>query len=251
MARRKKEGQNLKLPLKAFILFIFLSFFIVVGLNRIIYLFNHAAVFEIREVVVKGPALEFVHSRSLDNLAGHNIFRVDLEGVRRRVQAEYPTVDQLKIVRQLPNRILVTAEERKPFAVVSSGSREAVISEDGFILDVDVPSKGTLPYLTNINDIVWPGKGQKLASAKVSAGVAVIQELRRNPYLTGIPVTMIDLDNLSKIHLYFDRTEIILDRSKIKQKVEMLGLLFSDAGIPRDQINYVDLRFKEPAINRK
>lgn len=251
MARRKKRSNDNKTRvfLKYFIIFIISAAVLYGFYNRTVYFFQHASIFFIDEVV-KSPSLQFIKSRHLDILEGKNIFMVDLKGVERRVQSEYPSVDQLRIVRQLPNRILVTAEKRDPFIVVSLGSQDVVLDERGVVLGSGVDFGGALPYVIGL-EVVEAVQGKRLLSQRIDVALKILNGIKRNNYLNKLSVKSIDLQNLSKIHVYIDNIDIVVDRFKIDEKVDMLGLLLSDAGVPIEEINYLDLRFKEPIINKK
>lgn len=250
MARRKKQNFKLQTGLKFFIIGVFTIFFFYIICQQTVYFFYHADVFNIAEIV-KSPSLQFVDSRHLRRLEGKNIFLVDLKGLQKRLQSEYSSIDRLRILRQLPNRIIVTAEKRMPFIVAAVGPEDVVLDERGIVLEGEIPAYGVLPYLSGVNDVSSVKKGHKVSSAQIRTGLAIVREITGNIYLKKFSVKSIDLSNLSKIYMHLDRIEVILDQSKISEKVETLGFLLSDAGVPLDQINYLDLRFKEPVINKK
>jgi cell division septal protein FtsQ len=250
VARRKSDDQKVRGFFKFFIIVVFVVFLIYVISNRMVYFLTHAEILKVDEVV-KAPSLQFIQSRHLDRLIGINIFRIDLEGVQRRVQEEYPSVDRLRVIRQLPNRILVSAEKREPFVIVAVGSRDVVLDEKGIIFGAEPPAKGQLPYLRGIVDNPEIKDGHSLSSRRVSVGLDIVRCCQTNEYLQKFSVNSIDLTNLSKIYLDVNNIEVILDRFEIEQKINTLGLLLSDTGISPDQINYLDLRFKEPIIKKK
>lgn len=250
MARKKKKNPEIKTFLKFLIIGVFACVFVyIIGLKTIEF-FGGAKIFDIREIV-KAPSLQFVQSRHLDRLEGRNIFSVDLKGIERRIRSEYPDVDQLRIIRQLPNRILLTAEKREPWAVAAVGSRDVVLDIHGVVLSADVPARGSLPYITGLTDTGSVTQGKKLSGVKMKVALKLVNVLRQNAYLKRFSVKSVDVNNLSKIYLYLNNIEVIVDRFNLEEKVETLGLLLSDAGLPLEDVNYLDLRFKEPIINKK
>ena len=251
MARRKnKDDEKIKISLKYFIIVIFCGFFLYVIHSRVMHFFFYSPVFSVKEIA-KSPSLQFIQSYHLDRLKGKNIFRLDLEDVQRRVQAEYPSVDRVRIVRQLPNGVLVTAEKREPFVVVSIGSQDVALDEEGVVLGGEAPAKGVLPYLTGVHDVSSVKSGTALSSKKVSVALTIVKTIRENESLKKFPINSVDVENLSMIHVYMNNIEVILDQYNTQKKIETLALLLSDAGVPIEQINYLDLRFKEPLINKK
>jgi len=251
MARRRKPDDNLRSAFKGLIIVLFLGFGAYVIGSRTVYFCTHARVFKITEII-KSPALQFIDSWHLEQLKGKNIFLVNLSGVQRRVQAEYPSVERLHIIRQLPNRILVTAEKRDPYAVVSMGSQEVALDDRGVVLSGEVPARGKLPYISGVDDVADFRGGKRLSGQKAGVALAIINAVRRDNYLQKLSVESVDVSNLSKIRLYFsNHVEIILDRFTIDEKIYTLGLLLSDVGVPIEEINYIDIRFKEPIVNKK
>jgi len=250
MARRKKKNPEIKSFLKFLIIGVFACVFLFVAGTRTMEFFTRAKIFHVHEVV-KSPSLQFIQSRYLDQLEGRNIFSVDLGGIEQRVRSEYPDVDQLRIIRQLPDRILVTAEKREPWVVAAVGSRDVVLDVHGVVLSADAPARGSLPYITGLTDVSSAAQGKKLSGVKIRVALDLVDALRQNHYLKSMALQSVDVGSLSKIYLYVNGVEVIIDRFKIAEKIETLGLLLSDAGLPLEKVNYLDLRFKEPVINKK
>lgn len=250
MVRRKKDNEQVKGFWKGFVIFVFCIVSLYLVYNRIGTFFHQAKIFNIVEVV-KVPAVEFIESYSLDRLYGQNIFQVDLKAVEKRVRAEYPAVDRLRIVRRFPNQILIMAQKRDPFAVISLNHQEVFVDEFGIMIGTDLSAKGKLPYLMGITDVSVVRAGRPLASQRVLVGLAIVKAVQANDALKKFSVHSIDLTNLSQIRLYLDTIEIVLERFDINKKISTLGFLLSDSGISADQVNYVDLRFKDPVVKKK
>lgn len=251
MARRRKPDDNLRSAFKGLIIVLFLGFGAYVIGSRTVDFCTHARVFKIVEIIKSRP-LQFIDSWHLEQLKGRNIFLVNLAGVQRRVQAEYPSVEQLHIIRQLPNQILVTAEKRDPYAVVSIGSQDVVLDDRGVALSGEAPARGKLPYISGVDDVTDFRGGKRLGGQKAVVALEIINAVGRDNYLQKFSVESMDVSNLSKIQLYFNNhIEIILDRFGVDEKINTLGLLLSDVGVPIEEINYIDIRFKEPIVNKK
>src|SRR5216117_4201859 len=67
-----------------------------------------------------------------DVAPGTSLFRLDPGAVARRVEA-IPEVRRADVVREFPNRIVISVEERRPFTLVHSG-RLHWIDEEGRVL---------------------------------------------------------------------------------------------------------------------
>jgi cell division septal protein FtsQ len=250
MARRKKGNNNMKGISKGFIIFVFCAAFLYIFYNAVGKFFHQSPFFSIQEIVT-APSFDFIKSRSLDQLYGQNIFQADVKAVEKRLRLEYPAVDHLRVARRFPNRILVVAERRDPFAVISFDHQDAAVDESGALIGTDVTAKGKLPYLTGITDATMGHPGKPLASRRLAVGLAIIKAVRANDAVKQYAVHSIDLTSLSQIHLRLETVEVVLEQFDIEKKISVLGLLLSDPAVAADQVNYVDLRFKDPVVKKR
>ena len=98
--------------------------------------------FEIREVRWEGlkrlrPDLL---SGRLEPLTGRNIFRVSLIRAVERLEEE-PWIKQVAVHRELPHRVVISVQERKPFAVLTRPGGDYLVDEEGVVLKpVQIPS---------------------------------------------------------------------------------------------------------------
>ncbi len=251
MVRRKKNNQtNMTGVAKGFVTILLCGFFLY-GLYRGLGTFFYSSsVFRIDEVV-KIPSLQFIQSRSLDRLLGQNIFRADLKDTERRLKTEYPQLDRLRIVRMLPNRIAVIAEKREPFAVIVLKNQDILVDDTGVIITMNASGNESVPQVIGVNDVSVLRQDRPLSSQKISVGFSVIAALGANDSLRKFKLHWVDVTNLSQIRLQMNGMEVVLDHSGIDQKIQTLALLLSDTGIALEQINYLDLRFREPIIRKK
>jgi len=236
--------------LKGLIVFVFCVVFLYIIYHHTGRFFHQAGAFNVVEIIT-APSFDFVQSRYLDQLVGQNIFGIDLKAVERKVRAEYPAVDRLRIVRRFPNRILVMAEKRDAFVVVACNHQDVAVDEFGVVIGMEVAVKGKLPYLTGLTDVTAVVPGRLLSSQRVPVGIAIVKAIQANESFRNFSGYMIDLTNLSQIHLYLGSMDIVLERFDIQKKINTLGLLLSDSGISLDQISSVDLRFKDPVVKKK
>src|SRR5256886_10145578 len=90
--------------------------------------------FAVVSVDVRGasrvPTAEILAAAAVE--PGTSLFRLDPGAVARRVEA-IPEVRRADVVREFPNRIVISVEERRPFTLVHSG-RLHWIDEEGRVL---------------------------------------------------------------------------------------------------------------------
>src|SRR2546428_7401492 len=72
---------------------------------------------------------------------GTNIFRLDTTGVTGRVES-LPAVRRADVVRELPDRVVISGEERRPVTLVHGGRRPSV-DEEGPLLRPSLAAPGT------------------------------------------------------------------------------------------------------------
>jgi len=215
------------------------------------YFLKNSSMFKVREVVSQ-KSLQFIHSRTLDRLVGQSIFDVDLVAVQKKIQGEYPQIDQLRLYRQFPNRIYVDAIRRDPFALIMTRQQKILVDKDGTVLTLTAPSNTRLPVITGLNIDQVAVSGKPLKHSDVGLAISIIKTVQENPHLESMPVVNLNLTNLSQIQATLaNQLKIILAEDKVDQKIMMLGVFIKQSGIKPENINYIDLRFKEPILSKK
>lgn len=251
---KKNESAGQKIAgiiLQYFIIVVCIAFVFFSAVQGMYYYLRTSPIFKIREVV-SDQSLLFIRTRTLDRLIGQSIFDVDLYAVQRRLQVEYPQIDHLRIYRQFPNRIYVDAIRRDPFAVISTKRQQILIDKDGIVLSLSVGANHKLPVISGLSLEQNALVGKPLRHGDVALAAAIIKNIKENSHLESMPVVSLDLTNLSQIQcVLVNGMKILLAEDKIQQKITMLGIVISQGKIKPQEINYIDLRFKEPIINKK
>ncbi len=239
--------------LQYFIIFVCVAFVILFLAQGMYYYLRTSPIFKIRDVDSNpDQSLKFIRSHTLDRLIGQNIFDVDLYAVQRRLQVEYPQIDHLRVKRLFPNRIFVSAIRRDPFAIISTKRQQIVIDKEGIVLALTAPVNNKLPVISGLRLDQNPVVGKSLRQEDVALTTAIIKNIKENPHLGSMPVMTLDMTNLSEIQcVLMNQMKIILAEDKIQQKIMMLGIVMSQGKIKSEDINYIDLRFKEPLISKK
>ncbi len=250
MARRKAANPNVKGVMKKSIMVIVVLAVGIFVAKQTVFFFTHAEILRVKEIV-RAPSLQQVDSQYLDNIVGRNIFAVDLAAIQRRVQSQYPSIDNLRIIRQLPNRILVTAEKREPFAIVVVAKNEVVVDGYGVALEDRAAAFRSLPLIVGVNDASAASPGDSLRSRQTGIALKILQTMAEHPYLSRIKVRTMDVTNLSKIVIALEGYgDIMMDRYQIEQKIDQLGILLSQPELDFKNIAYIDLRFKTPISSK-
>ena len=246
--RAKKEGNKLKL-FKSILIGTAVVAAVIFSGDRLVWFFYHADIFTIKEVQ-KEPALQFIQSSIIDRLPGTNIFSVDIKSVQRRLQIQYPEVDRLRVSRKFPDAIVLSARKREPFAVLTNNDQDVLLDREGYILSLKNLPSSRYPLIAGYSGQNNYILGRPLRDAKIQMALRIISEVGAQESLTDWPLKQIDIGNLSQINLLFSNDlKIILDRDRISQKVKTLSVLLRQGNINIKDINYIDLRLKDPVIS--
>lgn len=250
MARKKvkKEQDNIKVVKNIMIGIMVVAAVVFTG-DRLVWFFYHADIFSIKEVQ-KEPSLQFIQSNLIDQLPGTNIFSVDIKSLQRRFQVQFPEVDRLRVNRKFPDAIVLSARKREPFAILTNNEQDVLLDRDGYILSLKNLPSSRYPLIAGYSGQNNYILGRPLRDDKVQLALKIISEVDEQQSLTDWPLKQIDIGNLSQINLLFTNDlKIILDRDRIPQKVKTLAVLLKQGNFDIKNINYIDLRLKDPVIS--
>lgn len=216
---------------------------------------RNSDLFKIKTVVVSDPGMQFIKASRLVNLKGKNIFALDLEALAQRLQAQYPEIAEIKLLKRFPDQIVVITKRRVAFAQARIRNKDITIDGQGVILSMglSVSPSSEIPLIVGIDaDKTWLAPGNQLRGQDIKIALALIKAFRSNKYLAVYKILKIDAANLSQVEFYLtDTLKVIVDQNNIPEKIQMLSWMLSQAKLKLEEINYIDLRFKEPIIGKK
>ena len=136
--------------------------------------------------------------------------------------------------------------------MVSNNGNDIVLDSDCMVLSFDFRSGSKLPYVSGVSMTKKPVLGKPLKIMSIKVVVDIIKEIESNKDISSRKISSVDVSNLSKIVFYFsDNLKVVVDRYKIKQKINKLGILLSQGNLNFKNVDYIDLRFKEPLLGKK
>lgn len=198
--------------------------------------------FAIREVNATGAVNtpRAAIDRVTDRWVGTNLFRLDIEAVRRDL-LQLPWVASVAIEKELPGRLTIHVSERVPVAIVSGGRSLRYADAEGTVFaDVD-PRFGAmdLPLVTG-------------ADAKSVAGcIAVLEALRAGSPELYSRVSEISPADGSTFRVW-DRelgADVFIGE-RPEEKWKALHAIAAREGLGAGTIEYADLRFEDRVIVR-
>src|SRR5258708_5029325 len=108
----KKSNVNIPaIQIIRIIVFLFIGFICIISYNKTIEFLTTSPLFAVRDVLID-TSIQFIDVDQLRRLKGQNIFKVDIAKLHARIKAQYPQISQLRVMRQLPDRIKVLAKKR-------------------------------------------------------------------------------------------------------------------------------------------
>ena len=245
----KKSSVNVsKIAVIRAIVFLFIGFILFTGYVNAVEFLTSSPLFEIKDVMID-RSIGFIDLRSLKDLKGNNIFKVDIRKIDRQIAQRYPYIAQLRVVRQLPDRILILAKKREPLMQIFIRKKYLILDTEGVALYYTL-QPAALPQIYGIPlEHDWLFLGGHIRGPELSKVVDILDAFKASPYLRKWRIHAVQAENLSKIDLLVgENMHVILDQEDTQDKIDVLQMLISANKIDLNQVKYIDLRFKEPVI---
>lgn len=203
--------------------------------------------FAIATVAVRGasrvPADQILAAAGIAR--GTSLWRLDPAGVIGRVEA-LPEIRRADVVRELPNRVTIVVEERRPFTLVHAG-RLHWLDEEGRVLGEEreavAPPAPVVSGLTEEElDTLRTAPGPKARAA-----IALIRALLRSGSTLAQEISEIDMSRGEGPVLYtVDGVEVRLGGEDWEERLARLqGVL---AQVASQDLKTVDLRFRDQVV---
>lgn len=207
--------------------------------------------FKIKTVEID-RTLGFLDKRDFASLNGKSIFSVDVVRFQRSLMDKYPQMAQANIAKKFPNKILVLARKRAPFARVYIQNKTFLIDDQGVVL-FGMPAKGEeLPLISGIFSRRRIATGSVLGGESTRLAFDIIKKFQSDHSLSPYVVKKIDVDNLREINFHLSNgLKIIIDKTDIERKMATLALVLARNRLDTQQVKYIDLRFKDPILGTK
>jgi cell division protein FtsQ len=206
-------------------------------------LITKAETFQIAGVDVKG--VRQLSGEDLKNIAGvftgQNIFSVDLDEAARRARAN-PWIRDVRIYRQLPNRISMTVVERVPVAVLETGSGRYLIDSEAVVIDRATDS-GASPWLLpsiRIRD-AQAHPGEPVTAGAMAEALELLAEISARGGWKLSDVTL-KADSPETLSIVYAACEFKIGSGRYTEKLRRLVEVMADVQRRGLNVAYVDLR---------
>lgn len=184
-------------------------------------------------------------------LEGANLWDVDLEAVAEQLRRQHPSLKDVRVVRQLPNAIRVTAVRRVPAAQVRL-DRWYPVDREGFVLP-----EGTAEPADRLVRIVGfqrAGIALKPGHAndheRLQLALKVLQKLQRSPMGLWRRVTELDVADAARLTFVLDDETEIRCGSEAELDTQLTRLRAALKAMARQPVKarYIDVRFQDPVM---
>jgi cell division septal protein FtsQ len=209
--------------------------------------------FTVRSVVI-AENIQPLELRELLKLKGQNLFSVDLSKLEAKVHAKYPQLADLRIMRQYPDQIRVTALKREPFAQVSIDGHTSVIDRYGYMIGSPGEDHAALTVIKGLKrQKISPGT--LVRDERVNLGVMIVTLFHQDRRLSSVGFEGINLDDVTRIvcdlKIEEAQFQVFIDKDNAAARLKTLADVLSRGGLDFQQIKYMDLRFGEPILGQK
>ena len=229
------------------------------GFVRLKYMFVDVGYFIIKGVDVKvydkkGVLQNISLNKALDSdIVGANIFFLDLNDLKEKIELFHPEFKDIVLRRLLPNKLIVQGELRKAIAQIRS-DRYYLVDDEGMIL----------PNVKNFPDTELPiisGIGINLAKAssitfsefqkdKLYKAISLISDAASNKGLLEYKIKLIDITDPGNISFFLTSAdiEIKIGNTDFQNRLEVLSTVLEQMASNINSFKYIDLRFEDPII---
>ena len=208
-----------------------------------------SSIFTVREVEVRG-AHAVSRERILEAAGiepGTSLFLVDPRVVVERVQA-LPEVQRADLVRELPNRVTVMVEERKPFTLVHAG-RLHWIDESGHVIGRESQAvTSPAPVISGLDEtelLSLPAA----PNGKARDAIRLIRALLRSGSPLASEISEIDMSSVDGPVLYtVGGIEVRLGGEDWDERLARLEGVLAQTAVRDGAVRTVDLRFRDQVV---
>lgn len=176
---------------------------------------------------------------------GANLWTIDPHAVRARLAA-LPEIRRVDVIRELPNRVVIAVEERRPFTLVHAG-RLHWLDEEGHALGE--ASRAVSPEVPVISGLSEEDL-RTMRSApgpRARAAITLIRALLRTGSSLTAEISEIDMSRAEGPVLYtVDGVEVRLGAEDWEARLARLEAVL--AQVATDDVRGVDLRFRDQVV---
>ncbi|MFA5100822.1 MAG: cell division protein FtsQ/DivIB [Candidatus Omnitrophota bacterium] len=216
--------------------------------------FKKLSFFKVKDVIIRdGAAIRDDRNADFKYLIGKNIFSLDLKKHTRFIKSMYPAYRTARLVRFLPNQLCVDLMKRRAVASINVQPPLYIDDHMVFFESIDAAAEKGVPAIYGIDAVSRRFRsGTRCSHPALLFAVRVVQEAKKNKTLQGYSIERVDIHDPEYVSLFLaGPLEVRIGQDKLEDTLQILGSLLVQVGNGMSNIEYVDLRFKDPVIRFK
>jgi cell division protein FtsQ len=236
---------------------IIVSFVFVILLSLLIKaFFEKSDYFRLRAVDTKGAAeagLAVIKNDILKQYKDRNIFKIDLKAIAGSLEPKYPDAKEILVKRSLPDKLIVDLRFRRPVALLG-GIQTYPIDREGVILvNINSMKLKDFPIIRGIDPRLAGKAHKKNESKNLLIALDLLDEIKRTRFLDRFGVRLIDASDIKSLSFSLSDSGpvVIIGYEDFKHRLSVLKDALKDPRLVLEDINYIDVRFKDVAISPK
>ncbi|MCQ9208280.1 MAG: cell division protein FtsQ/DivIB [Omnitrophica bacterium] len=175
-----------------------------------------------------------------------NLFIFDIQKLVQDIKAKQPQIQDVLVRKQFPNKLLIVVQERKPVAVIISGSSYLVDAE-AFVLPFETRYKD-LPKVIGVHPRQFKVYSQT-HSLRLKRALNLVAELKKAKIYPAYRVLEVDVRQYSDVAFYLeDGIEIKMGNGDFARKVLLLKEILAQLKAKGSMPKYIDMRFGDPVV---
>ena len=206
-------------------------------------------IFRLAEITVVGNGLMTSETLVVQSglAMGGNLFDADLTSARERI-ASLPIIQDALLLRQPPGRLVISVQERKPVALISTSSGLVGLDTDAAVFPIP-QAPVDLPIVTGMGRAAADSldEAESAQLARVADFLAVLAESA--PWFLNevSEVHVVSLDE-ARVYLVGDGLELRMRLDDADVQAESFGAFVDAGGCRVDVPAYVDLRYSGQVV---
>lgn len=236
----------------------FSSFAIFKGVKNYI---TSSSYFEVRSVCIEGIANSKFADSIKQEILGNNIFCLDTAKISETIQRKFPHFSSVVVTRILPSELSIVAKERLPVAVLKRDIYY-IFDADAIVLSsFSAKDMMDLPLITGFEKQLKKidvGKRYPLKGLHMSLALAKALKIQlpfvyaQVPNVQDLKVTRIDAEDAANLSFYFnDSLQVKIGNQDFDVRLSLLPVVLKGIDYEIAQVDYIDLRSKEPVVAYK
>lgn len=207
---------------------------------------------EVRDLMISKDLAALITDELMRSYKDENIFDVDIKEIAKSLRSSHPDARNVAVMRELPDKIVVSFNFRSPVALIGNEKRYPVDDECFILTSMDASSLKGLPIVVGVDIRYEEKRGKKCESKNLKVALELLKAIKKSDFLNELSINTIDAGDIKGMSFYLaNGLEIRIGDENFSQRLEVLKKTLRNPRLVVDRIKYIDLRFEEVVIGPK